>query len=58
MAAESDVAPGTIKWRLHSGREKLRALLRPWLGTQSTPPPGPGAIAIPISDSAQERYYE
>jgi RNA polymerase sigma-70 factor (ECF subfamily) len=25
MAADLQVAPGTIKWRLHSGREKLRA---------------------------------
>jgi RNA polymerase sigma-70 factor (ECF subfamily) len=29
MAAELDAPPGTIKWRLHAARERLRSLLRP-----------------------------
>ncbi len=29
MATEADCAPGTIKWRLHTARKRLRALLRP-----------------------------
>ncbi|MEW5958657.1 MAG: RNA polymerase sigma factor [Chloroflexota bacterium] len=29
MAAAADCAPGTIKWRLHTARNRLRALLRP-----------------------------
>jgi RNA polymerase sigma-70 factor (ECF subfamily) len=27
MAAQMDVAPGTVKWRLHTARERLRQLL-------------------------------
>lgn len=58
MAADLQIAPGTVKWRLHSGREKLRALLRPWFGAQPTPPQSSGTIALPLSESAQERFYE
>jgi RNA polymerase sigma-70 factor (ECF subfamily) len=32
MAAELNSPPGTIKWRLHSARERLRAWLEPALG--------------------------
>ena len=28
MAARLDIAPGTVKWRLHTARERLRQLLR------------------------------
>jgi DNA-directed RNA polymerase specialized sigma24 family protein len=27
MAERLDVAPGTVKWRLHAARERLRQLL-------------------------------
>ena len=27
MAAQMEVAPGTVKWRLHTARERLRRLL-------------------------------
>lgn len=30
MAAAADCAPGTIKWRLHAARNRLRILLRPF----------------------------
>ncbi len=30
MAANQDSAPGTVKWRLHAARERLREWLRPW----------------------------
>ena len=30
MAAVADCPPGTIKWRLHSARQRLRILLRPF----------------------------
>ncbi len=29
MAAELECAPGTVKWRLHEARQRLRVLLRP-----------------------------
>jgi RNA polymerase sigma-70 factor (ECF subfamily) len=30
IAANLEVAPGTVKWRLHAARERLREWLRPW----------------------------
>jgi RNA polymerase sigma-70 factor (ECF subfamily) len=30
MADEMACPPGTVKWRLHAARERLRRLLRPW----------------------------
>jgi len=35
MAAESGCSPGTIKWRLHQARERLRHWLRPLWGAAS-----------------------
>ena len=29
IAGELDCPPGTVKWRLHAARKRLRALLRP-----------------------------
>lgn len=58
MAADLQVAPGTVKWRLHSGREKLRALLRPWFGAQTASSQPAAAVAISRSESAQERSHE
>lgn len=40
MAADSDTPPGTIKWRLHAARERLRGWLGPaWGG--AAPPAAP-----------------
>jgi RNA polymerase sigma-70 factor (ECF subfamily) len=30
IAEQQDCPPGTIKWRLHAARERLRTLLAPW----------------------------
>lgn len=30
IAREQDAPPGTVKWRLHQARERLRKLLAPW----------------------------
>lgn len=42
IAAEQDCPPGTVKWRLHTARRRLRDLLTPWRTAQqpadSTPP--------------------
>jgi RNA polymerase sigma-70 factor (ECF subfamily) len=34
MAADQHTAPGTVKWRLHAARERLREWLRPWWATR------------------------
>jgi RNA polymerase sigma-70 factor, ECF subfamily len=34
IAAEQDCPPGTVKWRLHTARQRLRDLLTPWRTTQ------------------------
>jgi RNA polymerase sigma-70 factor (ECF subfamily) len=46
MAGELNTPPGTIKWRLHAARERLRAWLGPALGgaaqaAESLPPAAP-----------------
>ena len=51
MAADSNVPPGTIKWRLHSARERLRAWLGPVLGGAAQP----AAEARPPADRRGER---
>lgn len=40
MAAELQAPPGTIKWRLHRARERLRAWLGPALGEAPATRPG------------------
>ena len=30
IAEAQDCPPGTVKWRLHAARDRLRALLKPW----------------------------
>lgn len=42
MAAELKAAPGTIKWRLHQARERLRLLLRPLAPERDQRPEGRG----------------
>jgi len=37
MAVEANTPPGTIKWRLHSARQRLRAWLEPVLGGAAQP---------------------
>ncbi len=38
MAAHLAVPPGTVKWRLHAARERLRTLLPAWLRPATQPP--------------------
>lgn len=38
IAGEQDCPPGTVKWRLHEARHKLRALLTPWKLTANSSP--------------------
>jgi RNA polymerase sigma-70 factor (ECF subfamily) len=55
MAERLDCPPGTVKWRLHAARQRLRTLLPTWLqpsqapttdirvkATPTTPPPKEG----------------
>jgi len=45
LAEELACPPGTVKWRLHAARQRLRTLLRPlW-----SPPPGDDASGFPPS---------
>ncbi len=39
IAAEQDCPPGTVKWRLHAARKRLRTLLTPWRTASSDPSP-------------------
>jgi RNA polymerase sigma-70 factor (ECF subfamily) len=50
MAAEANTPPGTIKWRLHSARERLRAWLGPMVGGAARP----AAEARPPADRRGE----
>jgi len=47
MAAELDTPPGTIKWRLHSARERLREWLGPVLGGAAQPAAEPRSPTAP-----------
>jgi RNA polymerase sigma-70 factor (ECF subfamily) len=38
IAAGQDCPPGTVKWRLHSARDRLRDLLTPWRFAHSDTP--------------------
>lgn len=38
IAAEQACPPGTVKWRLHVARKRLRKLLTPWRSADATPP--------------------
>jgi RNA polymerase sigma-70 factor, ECF subfamily len=42
MAADAGLAPGTIKWRLHAARARLRAWLGPVVGSAAQPPADSG----------------
>lgn len=37
IAAEQNCPPGTVKWRLHTARQRLRDLLTPWRTAQTSP---------------------
>lgn len=39
IAAEQDSPPGTVKWRLHAARKRLRHLLTPWRAASRTSQP-------------------
>ncbi|PZS04369.1 MAG: RNA polymerase subunit sigma-24 [Candidatus Chloroheliales bacterium] len=38
MSAQLDIPPGTVKWRLHAARQRLRSLLPAWLHPEPEPP--------------------
>jgi len=47
MSAQLDIPPGTVKWRLHAARQRLRHLLPAWLHPEPElpspiPPPNKG----------------
>lgn len=37
IASAQDCPPGTVKWRLHTARKRLRDLLTPWRSAESDP---------------------
>jgi RNA polymerase sigma-70 factor (ECF subfamily) len=50
MSARLDCAPGTVRWRLHAARRRLRQLLPAWVapGTVDTYGPEPNTVPIGI----------
>jgi len=49
IASEQACPPGTVKWRLHTARERLRTLLRPWRLAHAPPDYDPNADSAPYS---------
>jgi RNA polymerase sigma-70 factor, ECF subfamily len=49
MVAQLEIPPGTVKWRLHAARERLRHLLPAWLH----PEPKPSAPVSPPNKGEQ-----
>ncbi len=46
IADEFAAPPGTIRWRLHAAKERLRTLLRPFWPAEPLPNEGQGEIAL------------
>jgi len=49
MSARLDCAPGTVRWRLHAARRRLRQLLPAWVAPGATDVYGPEPNALPVS---------
>lgn len=49
MSEELDCAPGTVRWRLHEARERLRRLLPPWVVGASEPQTASNASAMHVA---------
>lgn len=63
MAVRLDCPPGTVKWRLHAARKRLRRLLRPfWLSSPgswaSRRETVPGRSALPLARPNSENSEE
>src|SRR5439155_18702568 len=48
MSARLDCAPGTVRWRLHAARRRLRQLLPAWVAPGATDVYAPEPNALPV----------
>jgi RNA polymerase sigma-70 factor (ECF subfamily) len=49
MSARLDCAPGTVRWRLHAARRRLRQLLPAWVGPGSVATYNPEPTTMPVT---------